>query len=129
MQLAERHRTRLPGFGGKGLGLGMAALCLAVCVTSQALQASESPSEALSADAAALRAAGIQDGHGLGKALADRDRDELLPPATLTAVAQELQKGYLLHDRLLRPAMVMIAKAPVAADPTEDQTDQAEKKA
>ncbi|HMB75571.1 MAG TPA: peptidoglycan DD-metalloendopeptidase family protein [Kiloniellaceae bacterium] len=56
MQLAERHRTRLPGFGGKGLGLGMAALCLAVCVTSQALQASESPSKALSADAAALRA-------------------------------------------------------------------------
>jgi molecular chaperone GrpE len=45
------------------------------------------------------------------------------------AVAQELQKGYLLHDRLLRPAMVMIAKAPVAAEPTEDQTDQAEKKA
>ena len=30
------------------------------------------------------------------------------------AVAQELQKGYLLHDRLLRPAMVMVAKAPAA---------------
>ncbi len=28
------------------------------------------------------------------------------------AVAQELQKGYLLHERLLRPAMVMVAKAP-----------------
>lgn len=34
------------------------------------------------------------------------------------AVAQQLQKGYLLHDRLLRPAMVMVAKAP-AADPSE----------
>jgi len=33
-----------------------------------------------------------------------------LPP---NAVAQELQKGYLLNDRLLRPSMVMIAKAPV----------------
>jgi molecular chaperone GrpE len=33
------------------------------------------------------------------------------PPNT---VAQELQKGYLLNDRLLRPALVMIAKAPPA---------------
>ncbi|HDR46609.1 MAG TPA: nucleotide exchange factor GrpE, partial [Geoalkalibacter subterraneus] len=28
-------------------------------------------------------------------------------------VAQELQKGYLLYERLLRPAMVMVAKPPV----------------
>jgi molecular chaperone GrpE len=27
-------------------------------------------------------------------------------------VVNEFQKGYLLHDRLLRPAMVMVAKAP-----------------
>jgi len=45
------------------------------------------------------------------------------------AIAQELQKGYLLHDRLLRPAMVMIAKAPAAAETTQNQTDQAEKDA
>ncbi|ALC14982.1 heat shock co-chapterone protein GrpE [Desulfuromonas soudanensis] len=31
------------------------------------------------------------------------------PPNT---VVQELQRGYLLNDRLLRPAMVMVAKAP-----------------
>lgn len=30
-------------------------------------------------------------------------------PNTVTAV---LQKGYLLHDRVLRPAMVMVSKAP-----------------
>ena len=30
-------------------------------------------------------------------------------------VARELQKGYLLNERLLRPAMVMVAKAPPAA--------------
>jgi molecular chaperone GrpE len=36
------------------------------------------------------------------------------PPNT---VAQELQRGYLLNDRLLRPALVMVAKAP--AEPTE----------
>lgn len=34
---------------------------------------------------------------------------EELPPNT---VAQELQKGYRLHDRLLRPALVMVSKAP-----------------
>lgn len=28
------------------------------------------------------------------------------------AVAQELQKGYVLNDRLLRPSLVLIAKAP-----------------
>jgi len=33
------------------------------------------------------------------------------PPNT---VVQELQKGYLLNERLLRPAMVMVAKAPPA---------------
>lgn len=34
-------------------------------------------------------------------------------------VAQELQKGYLLHERLLRPAMVMVAKPP--ADESKDE--------
>lgn len=32
-------------------------------------------------------------------------------------VAQEMQKGYLLNDRLLRPALVMVAKAPAVAEP------------
>jgi molecular chaperone GrpE len=45
------------------------------------------------------------------------------------AVAQELQKGYLLHERLLRPAMVMIAKAPAAGEETETKPDQANKEA
>lgn len=35
------------------------------------------------------------------------------------AVAQQMQKGYQLNDRLLRPAMVMVAKAPVASEPEE----------
>lgn len=38
-------------------------------------------------------------------------------------VVQELQKGYTLNDRLLRPAMVMVAKAPeaeVADEATEE---------
>jgi len=45
-------------------------------------------------------------------------------------VAQELQKGYRLHDRLLRPALVMVSKAPevdaeaAADDGTDDETEQ-----
>lgn len=35
-------------------------------------------------------------------------------------VAQEMQKGYLLNDRLLRPSLVMIAKAPVVQDQEAD---------
>lgn len=35
-------------------------------------------------------------------------------------VAQQMQKGYQLNDRLLRPAMVMVAKAPEVKEPEED---------
>lgn len=44
-------------------------------------------------------------------------------------VAQELQKGYLLHDRLLRPAMVMIAKAPAGTQDQKTSQGQTEQKA
>lgn len=41
-------------------------------------------------------------------------------------VAQQMQKGYQLNDRLLRPAMVMIAKPPEPVEPTEagEENDQ-----
>lgn len=39
-------------------------------------------------------------------------------------VAQELQKGYLLNNRLLRPSLVMVAKAPQPV--TEESPDVAE---
>ncbi|MCK4536707.1 MAG: nucleotide exchange factor GrpE [Desulfuromonadales bacterium] len=42
------------------------------------------------------------------------------PPNTVSA---EFQKGYLLHDRLLRPSLVMVAKAP-AVDSAEQTTEQ-----
>jgi molecular chaperone GrpE len=41
------------------------------------------------------------------------------PPGT---VLSEYQKGYLLHDRLLRPALVVVAKAP--AEPAADEINQ-----
>jgi len=39
-----------------------------------------------------------------------------VPPG---AVAQVMQKGYVLHDRLLRPAMVGVAKAPAGGGAAE----------
>jgi molecular chaperone GrpE len=41
------------------------------------------------------------------------------PPGT---VVSEYQKGYLLHDRLLRPSLVVVAKAP--AEPVAEETHQ-----
>lgn len=43
------------------------------------------------------------------------------PPNT---VVNEFQKGYLLHDRLLRPSLVMVAKAP--SEEPADQDDEQE---
>ncbi len=40
-----------------------------------------------------------------------------LPPGS---VAQELQKGYLLNQRLLRPALVLVSKAPAAGQDIKD---------
>lgn len=44
----------------------------------------------------------------LHQAMAQEETSEQ-PPGT---VVSEYQKGYLLHDRLLRPALVVVAKAP-----------------
>jgi molecular chaperone GrpE len=41
-----------------------------------------------------------------------------VPPG---AVSQVLQRGYMLHDRLLRPAMVGVAKPPAGGTPTSDR--------
>ena len=43
------------------------------------------------------------------------------PPGT---VVQVMQVGYVLHDRLLRPAMVGVAKAADSAAPSEDKGSQ-----
>lgn len=42
------------------------------------------------------------------------------PPNT---VVQEFQKGYLIHDRLLRPAMVVVSKAVQDGQPAERSVD------
>lgn len=40
------------------------------------------------------------------------------PPGS---VAQVFQRGWTLHDRLVRPAMVIVAKAPAAPEPSVEQ--------
>ncbi len=47
---------------------------------------------------------------------------ETLPP---DSVLREIQRGYKLHDRVLRPARVVISKAPEPSEP-QDQTEAGE---
>lgn len=42
------------------------------------------------------------------QAISMQERDDVAPNIVVTVV----QKGYLLHDRLIRPAMVIVSKAP-----------------
>ena len=42
-------------------------------------------------------------------------------------VVQEVQKGYMLHDRLLRPAMVGVSKGVVEKTPSDDELQISEK--
>jgi hypothetical protein len=39
-------------------------------------------------------------------------------------VVQELQKGYLIRDRLLRPAMVVVSKRPVSDQEVRSQNSE-----
>jgi molecular chaperone GrpE len=43
-------------------------------------------------------------------------------------VSKELQKGYMMNDRLLRPAMVVVSKKPVSKPDVESQTTEDEYK-
>lgn len=66
---------------------------------------------------AAVPAAGQQFDHNVHQAVVQLDSAEH-PPGT---VVQAFQTGYTLHGRLLRPAMVAVAKAPAGpAPPPED---------
>lgn len=51
------------------------------------------------------------------EAVARRESDEVEEPA----VHEELQKGYLLHDRLLRPARVVVTVPPEGAEPAPSE--------
>ena len=55
-----------------------------------------------------IKAIGENFDPNLHQAMGQVESAEQAPNTVVT----EFQKGYLLHDRLLRPAMVMVAKAP-----------------
>ena len=48
-----------------------------------------------------------------------QEETEVYPENT---VSRELQKGYMIHDRLLRPAMVVVSKKKEASENIESQT-------
>jgi molecular chaperone GrpE len=61
-----------------------------------------------------INAIGVDFDPNLHQAMGQVESAEQAP----NTVVSEFQKGYLLHDRLLRPSLVMLAKAP-----TGDATD------
>jgi molecular chaperone GrpE len=72
----------------------------------------------------ALSTVGIQRIASVGKPFDPSEHEAVqhihtdqVPPG---AVAQELRAGYRWQDRLIRPALVVVAKAPVAAATTDD---------
>ena len=58
----------------------------------------------------AINAIGADFDPNLHQAMGQLESAEQAPNTVVT----EFQKGYLLHDRLLRPSLVMVAKAPEA---------------
>ena len=50
-------------------------------------------------------------------------RDEEVPTAEQTHVVQELQRGYKIHERVLRPALVKVGRAPSAQSPETTEAD------
>jgi molecular chaperone GrpE len=56
---------------------------------------------------------------GRHEAMTQIESDEHPP----NAVVEEYHKGYLFHDRLLRPALVSVAKAPLKADGKNSKTE------
>ena len=50
-------------------------------------------------------------------------RDEDVPTAEQTHVVQELQRGYKIHERVLRPALVKVGRAPSTQSPETTEAD------
>jgi len=63
---------------------------------------------------ARIEAEGARFDHNRHQAMFEQETTDAEPGT----VVQVVQDGYLLHDRLLRPAMVGVAKAPAAAQET-----------
>lgn len=66
-----------------------------------------------------IKALGMNFDPNLHQAMGQVESTEQAP----NTVAAEFQKGYLLHDRLLRPSLVMVAKPPVD-EATDDNKEE-----
>jgi molecular chaperone GrpE len=66
-----------------------------------------------------INAIGVDFDPNLHQAMGQVESAEQAP----NTVVSEFQKGYLLHDRLLRPSLVMLAKAP-ASDATDAEAEE-----
>jgi len=67
-----------------------------------------------------IKAVGANFDPNLHQAMGQIESAEQAPNTVVT----EFQKGYLLHDRLLRPSLVMVAKASTGADAAGSQTEE-----
>jgi molecular chaperone GrpE len=65
-----------------------------------------------------IKAVGEAFDPNLHQAMGQMESAEQAPNTVVT----EFQKGYLLHDRLLRPSLVMVAKPPAEANSEQLQT-------
>jgi molecular chaperone GrpE len=74
---------------------------------------------------AVLSESGVEEIDAIGKPFDPNLHEALSQMESADApegtVLQQLRKGYKMRDRLLRPASVIVAKKPAAAEPTEDK--------
>jgi molecular chaperone GrpE len=67
-----------------------------------------------------IKAVGASFDPNLHQAMGQIESAEQAPNTVVT----EFQRGYLLHDRLLRPSLVMVAKAPTGEDAADSETEE-----
>ncbi|MGK2944239.1 MAG: nucleotide exchange factor GrpE [Desulfuromonadales bacterium] len=67
-----------------------------------------------------IKAVGANFDPNLHQAMGQIESAEQAPNTVVT----EFQKGYLLHDRLLRPSLVMVAKAPTGAKAADSEAEE-----
>ena len=117
--LANAHKFALESFANEllpvrdSLEMGLAAFDVEGADTGTLKEGVELTLQMLSTamDKAAIRDVNPQDERfdpDLDQAMSIQERDDVEPNTVVTVV----QKGYTLNDRLIRPAMVIVSKAP-----------------
>jgi len=119
--LANAHKFALEGFANEllpvrdSLEMGMAAFDVEGAETATLKEGVELTLQMLSTamDKAAIKEVNPQDERfdpDFHQAMSMQERDDVAPNTVVTVV----QKGYTLNGRLIRPAMVIVSKAPAA---------------